>query len=187
MRSRGVIRGGLTFSMGAATILAGVLWPYAYRFNHVGKSLLSYHCDGWVVDALCGKYFVMTSICPRCKRFGSSHGASCQFYNNGNLIYSADYLPLTPPVFQFGPVTVDTTSKPYQLYVGVVVDSWFPFVVFAVCSSLLWYASPRRRGKARRSRGFCVRCGYNLTGNISGMCPECGTNIDLKSAPRVAK
>ncbi|HEY3243573.1 MAG TPA: hypothetical protein VGM03_09500 [Phycisphaerae bacterium] len=30
----------------------------------------------------------------------------------------------------------------------------------------------------RRSRlpqpGFCARCGYNLTGNTSGVCPECG-------------
>lgn len=26
----------------------------------------------------------------------------------------------------------------------------------------------------RRSRGLCVRCGYDLTGNTSGRCPECG-------------
>jgi hypothetical protein len=25
----------------------------------------------------------------------------------------------------------------------------------------------------------CVRCGYNLTGNVSGICPECGTPVDL--------
>lgn len=30
--------------------------------------------------------------------------------------------------------------------------------------------------KARRERtGFCARCGYDLTGNVSGVCPECGT------------
>jgi hypothetical protein len=26
-------------------------------------------------------------------------------------------------------------------------------------------------------RGFCQKCGYNLTGNVSGQCPECGTAI----------
>lgn len=26
----------------------------------------------------------------------------------------------------------------------------------------------------RRRRGLCVRCGYNLTGNVSSVCPECG-------------
>jgi hypothetical protein len=25
--------------------------------------------------------------------------------------------------------------------------------------------------------GFCAVCGYNLTGNVSGICPECGTPI----------
>jgi hypothetical protein len=25
--------------------------------------------------------------------------------------------------------------------------------------------------------GLCHRCGYDLTGNISGVCPECGTKI----------
>lgn len=30
----------------------------------------------------------------------------------------------------------------------------------------------------------CVRCGYNLTGNVSGICPECGTPVVLiPSAP----
>jgi len=28
--------------------------------------------------------------------------------------------------------------------------------------------------KYRLVRGCCVRCGYNLTGNVSGVCPECG-------------
>jgi hypothetical protein len=25
--------------------------------------------------------------------------------------------------------------------------------------------------------GFCVKCGYDLTGNVSGVCPECGRPI----------
>jgi hypothetical protein len=29
--------------------------------------------------------------------------------------------------------------------------------------------------RLRRRRGHCLTCGYNLTGNISGVCPECGT------------
>ncbi len=35
---------------------------------------------------------------------------------------------------------------------------------------------PVRRWRRRR-RGECLRCGYNLTGNLSGICPECGTEI----------
>lgn len=29
------------------------------------------------------------------------------------------------------------------------------------------------------SIGLCEKCGYNLTGNISGICPECGTKVQL--------
>jgi hypothetical protein len=30
---------------------------------------------------------------------------------------------------------------------------------------------------------FCVRCGYSLLGNVSGVCPECGQSIE-RDAPR---
>jgi len=26
--------------------------------------------------------------------------------------------------------------------------------------------------------GHCKKCGYNLIGNVSGVCPECGTAMD---------
>jgi uncharacterized paraquat-inducible protein A len=29
----------------------------------------------------------------------------------------------------------------------------------------------------RARAGQCTTCGYNLTGNVSGTCPECGTSI----------
>lgn len=33
-----------------------------------------------------------------------------------------------------------------------------------------------RKTRARAaSKGTCSGCGYNLTGNVSGRCPECGT------------
>ncbi len=31
-------------------------------------------------------------------------------------------------------------------------------------------------------RGHCAGCGYNLTGNVSGICPECGTPIPQQPA-----
>lgn len=32
--------------------------------------------------------------------------------------------------------------------------------------------------KIPRLGSGCWKCGYNLTGNVSGVCPECGTPID---------
>ncbi len=31
----------------------------------------------------------------------------------------------------------------------------------------------------RRPKHGCMNCGYNLTGNVSGVCPECGTAIGI--------
>lgn len=39
-----------------------------------------------------------------------------------------------------------------------------------------WRLSIRHR---RRNRGLCTSCGYDLTGNVSGVCPECGAAVPL--------
>lgn len=33
------------------------------------------------------------------------------------------------------------------------------------------------RRRLRRKRGCCAECAYDLTDNISGVCPECGTGV----------
>jgi predicted amidophosphoribosyltransferase len=44
---------------------------------------------------------------------------------------------------------------------------------------LFGYAIVDEVRKHRRTRGgpICPRCGYSLTGNVSGVCPECGTPV----------
>jgi hypothetical protein len=58
------------------------------------------------------------------------------------------------------------------------------FVVFALMTVPFWSIVRGinhlpRNGKPLRlfPPGFCHRCGYNLTGNESGICSECGTPI----------
>ncbi len=31
---------------------------------------------------------------------------------------------------------------------------------------------------------LCTRCGYNVTGNVSGVCPECGTPVAVAAPGR---
>jgi hypothetical protein len=62
-------------------------------------------------------------------------------------------------------------------WVGVVVCA-------AVEAALLANVIARRRLRVRLGRvlaGRCPVCGYSLMGNISGVCPECGTTV----TPRV--
>ncbi len=58
----------------------------------------------------------------------------------------------------------------------LAVPTWFPFVVLSAYPTLVFIRGPARRWRRRR-RGLCLTCGYNLEGNVSGVCPECGSEI----------
>lgn len=52
----------------------------------------------------------------------------------------------------------------------------------------LWFVAPvrgRLRRRAMRRRGLCRRCGYDLTGNRSGVCPECGTAVRVAESGEI--
>jgi hypothetical protein len=59
------------------------------------------------------------------------------------------------------------------------IPLWLPLVICAVPSCLLWWLDRRRTRP-----GFCVECGYDLTGNVSSRCPECGTPIAVLGLPQ---
>jgi len=55
---------------------------------------------------------------------------------------------------------------------GISAPLWFPPLLFALFPTLM--LARRYRGERHvRPEGCCV-CGYNMTGNVSGVCPECG-------------
>jgi hypothetical protein len=37
--------------------------------------------------------------------------------------------------------------------------------------------------EARKAAGQCPTCSYDLTGNVSGTCPECGTACTIEDQP----
>jgi hypothetical protein len=62
-----------------------------------------------------------------------------------------------------------------------ISNAWL-VVITAICP-VIWIIrfSLKRCG---HGRGRCVSCGYNLTGNTSGVCPECGTTVPRKAEAR---
>ncbi|GMU84542.1 MAG: hypothetical protein AMXMBFR47_44110 [Planctomycetota bacterium] len=46
---------------------------------------------------------------------------------------------------------------------------WVPLLVIGIPTAWLWWRDRRRVGP-----GGCLKCGYDLTGNVSGRCSECG-------------
>ena len=51
-----------------------------------------------------------------------------------------------------------------------VVPLYSVFLVVAIATLLVWRFAPKC------PPGHCKKCGYDLTGNTSGRCPECGTS-----------
>jgi hypothetical protein len=62
----------------------------------------------------------------------------------------------------------------YYHYRGLVVPYWAALLAAAALPAA-WVVRAGRRRRRRRRPGLCPHCGYDLTGNTSGVCPECGT------------
>ncbi len=75
--------------------------------------------------------------------------------------------------YDFKPVWASSTISPNQVTLSSPL--WMMSWAIAVPSLALYFAS------RRPLPGHC-RCGYNLTGNTSGICPECGTPCHNKSS-----
>ena len=64
-------------------------------------------------------------------------------------------------------------STANQGYRGLLIPHWGLLLLFATYPTLAFIRGPLRRWR-RKKRGLCLKCGYDLTGNESGVCPECG-------------
>ena len=59
---------------------------------------------------------------------------------------------------------------------GLWIPIWMLLAAFGPTTAFLWYTE-----RYRISSGHCKKCGYDLTGNMSGRCPECGAAVKGKS------
>lgn len=98
-----------------------------------------------------------------------------------------DYPPVVirgKPVAFFAWDTSGTQGIPWRLYwsgllVDVVVWTALPlFPMGLVFTPVVLYRTRRLR------EGHCAQCGYNLTGNVSGIYPECGRPVTQHWVPR---
>ncbi len=58
----------------------------------------------------------------------------------------------------------------------IFVPCWFVVLLSAMYPTITFIRGPYRRYR-RRKKGLCLACGYNLTGNVTGICSECGEKI----------
>jgi hypothetical protein len=87
-------------------------------------------------------------------------GIEADMWQNRMISFAND-VGFTP---QYRSVTLQTGKL---ISMSVPLAPLLPLVVIA--TAVLW------RLDRRFPLGRCVKCGYNLTGNVSGVCPEYGT------------
>ena len=70
-----------------------------------------------------------------------------------------------------GAVAATIFWKPPFWLAFALIYMWAPRFGFDYCRR------PRAVRAARIRRGLCLTCSYDLRGNVSGVCPECGIPV----------
>ncbi|UCC32456.1 MAG: hypothetical protein JSU86_09275 [Phycisphaerales bacterium] len=148
----------------------GTVWNWEIGERHLinvlaykGRLLIEYEgrrLSRVSPDGLAGFYTPLSFGQPRYRSLGP-----VDFWNGPRL-----------PVFdgfdqKTGRLTIGI-SRTHRLQCSI----WLFPALFAPYPTLAFIRGPVRRYR-RRKLGLCVKCGYNLTGNLSGVCPECGKMI----------
>ncbi len=129
-----------------------------------------------------GALFCSYDYCAKCGnscRTGSTqckNGSECCFRSPG-------FIPaLAAPLRELRFGSLRWAILPHSSYRQCVVELplWVASVGLGIYPAIAFICGPRRW--RHRRIGHCLRCGYNLTGNVSGICPECGTVIARQSA-----
>lgn len=84
------------------------------------------------------------------------------------LLPATQHIPYLPKLTSGVPQSM-RTRLPQDV---VLIPSWLPASVLAFVGLFV-----SRRFVRRERMGLCQQCSYDLTGNVSGKCPECGTVI----------
>ncbi len=79
--------------------------------------------------------------------------------------FRCEVIPASGP-WVYQPVIPSVGGKPLAF-----IPLWLPLVIVAIPTIWLWWRD------RRFPTGHCENCGYDLTGNVSGRCPECGNAI----------
>ena len=139
--------------------LTAALWALSYAAHLVGTA------EPWSCGLRHGRfklmYFGETAYDPKAPRI--------QKFDWVGLWW--EHLPNTTLM------NPDTGEVKLVRIIQVLIPLWMPLALFSVWPlAVLILRGPLLR-RYRRSHGLCTRCGYNLTGNVSLKCPECGSDV----------
>lgn len=151
---------GFRIALAVGTVLVALTWALSYSWGLDFRSK-SERFSWFVVQ---GSFYVNTYP----KGYGSRPNVRGWRWNPG---FSVGRASLFTPLYFYWP----EVTRSEDGFSQVKLPLYIPFAGFV--GVLIYPSIPFVRRRWRRRRGQCVRCAYDLTGNTSGVCPECGTPI----------
>ena len=182
-RMCGMIRKAIIVVLTLGAVGTIGLWADAFRGGRV--TLDGRGFPGWCADLTptsdIGLHVTvrMGAACVsfRCPVEPTEVGVVREFVLTGNLFY------LRYPHGAFKPCILNAehhyVEPPGMRLVmhSVCLPFWLLLISFAAYPTRAFIRRPLRRYRRRRL-GLCIRCGYNLEGNVSGACSECGAAME---------
>jgi len=80
--------------------------------------------------------------------------------------------------FKWPDIAINVRTGPHDVVSFAFLPFWLVLLLTALPTAWLWH-----RDRRRIRPGCCIRCGYDLTGNTSGVCSECGEKIAGATPP----
>lgn len=132
----------------------------------IGAVLTALVVAGWVVSFLWSVWFAVGSVSVYLGESGIGVGP-LRYYERLTAFYRGwpdgwEWMVLMPRFQRTGPVWV------------LIPFIWLLPLVY-IPTMYLWDRDLTARRRTRL--GQCLKCGYDLSGNVSGVCPECGEPI----------
>ncbi len=172
-----MIRGTIVLVLMLAAIGAGVVGVVSYRSKPGwgdDSVLVSSDWHGFCLAASAGVVKINWHDCEICGGPHINHKPRC-YWSGGDLkpgLRSRSRTHHTLGEFMWSRQS-DGWYATYEAHCPL----WLPFVLLAAYPPMALIRGPLRR-RLRRKRGLCIPCGYDLTGNLSGVCPEYGTEVN---------
>lgn len=121
-------------------------------------------------------------------RHSAWHRIYSRFLRKGGWLFfvvaSVVVIPLTQGVVFLATMAASQiprtqTSVAAIVFVAVLLLLLCVALPLLLVKALVRFMRPCIRAELRElGINLCTKCGYNLTGNVSGRCPECGTAIE---------
>jgi len=170
-------------------VTAAYIWSYyaSYRFMWAsgGHCSIIYISNGSLRR---DEFSNWPTTEPLTWRYGSDPGPRIECFWNSTSVYDwvlldrQGHLAIVPPPTDWRwravpPATGWSQPMPLPLESDSHFSNWIAITALLPAARAYVRLLHAVRHNRRRLRGLCPNCSYNLTGNTSEICPECGTHL----------